>query len=111
MIKYAMGDVIDIETFDKAAGVLMIPTPRSGILRRVEGLLAAQKVTHINAIHIAVREGHELVSLPEGASYLGFIFASADTPEQVEYALRQAHTKLNIIVDPLWRIEGTPVVR
>ena len=111
VIKYAMGDVVDIETFDKAAGVLMIPTPRSGILRRVEGLLAAQKVTHINAIHIAVREGHELVCLPEGASYLGFIFASADTPEQVEYALRQAHTQLNIVVDPLWRIEGMPVVR
>jgi biotin carboxylase len=111
VIKYAMGDVVDIETFDKAAGVLMIPTPRSGILRRVEGLLTAQKVTHINAIHIAVREGHELVCLPEGASYLGFIFASADTPEQVEYALRQAHTQLNIVVDPLWRIEGMPVVR
>jgi len=108
VIKYAMGDVVEIETFDKAAGVLMIPTPRSGILRRVEGLLAAQRVPHINGIHISVREGHELMSLPEGASYLGFVFASAETPEQVEAALRQAHSQLKIVVDPLWRIEGNP---
>ena len=110
VIKYAMGDAVDIESFDKAAGVLMIPTPRSGILRRVEGILDAQKIQNINAIHIAIREGHELISLPEGASYLGFIFASAESPEQVEAALRQAHTQLNIVVDPLWRIEGNPVV-
>ncbi|WP_455201231.1 ATP-grasp domain-containing protein [Kaarinaea lacus] len=109
VIKYAMGDVIDIESFDNAAGVLMIPTPRSGILRRIEGILDAQKVPHINAIHIAIREGHELVSLPEGASYLGFIFASAESPEQVETALRAAYRQLNVVVDPLWRIEGDPV--
>lgn len=108
VIKYAMGDVVDIESFDKAAGVLMIPTPRSGILRRIEGILGAQKIPNINAIHIAIREGHELVSLPEGASYLGFVFASADTPEQVEAALRRAHSELKIIVDPLWRIESNP---
>jgi len=111
VIKYAMGNAVEIETFEKSAGVLMIPTPRSGILRRVEGLLAAQSVPHINGVHISVREGHELISLPEGASYLGFVFASADTPEEVEAALRQAHTQLNIVVDPLWRIEGNPVVR
>ncbi|HEY5602525.1 MAG TPA: hypothetical protein VIM41_05405 [Gammaproteobacteria bacterium] len=86
----------------------MLPTPRPGILRRVEGVLAALKIPHINAVHIAVREGHELISLPEGASYLGFIFASAPSPEQVETALRQAYAQLNIIVDPLWRIEGGP---
>ncbi|WP_455206260.1 ATP-grasp domain-containing protein, partial [Kaarinaea lacus] len=106
VIQFAMGNTMDIKPFDQAAGVLMLPTPRSGILRRVEGMLAAQKISHINAIHIAVREGHELVSLPEGASYLGFIFASADSPEEVEHALRQAHAQLKIIVDPLWRIEG-----
>ena len=72
--------------------------------------MSAQKIPNINAIHIAIREGHELVSLPEGASYLGFVFASAETPEQVEAALRQANAQLNIVVDPLWRIEGNPTV-
>jgi biotin carboxylase len=109
VIQFAMGNSVDIKPFDKAAGVLMLPTPRSGVLRRVEGVLAAQKIPHIHAIHITVREGHELVSLPEGASYLGFIFASADLPEQVENALREAYAHLTIIVDPLWRIEGNPM--
>jgi biotin carboxylase len=110
VIQFAISDIVDIKPFDQAAGVLMLPTPRSGVLRRVEGVLAAQKVPHINAVHIAVREGHELISLPEGASYLGFIFASADTPDAVESALRQANAQLNVIVDPLWRIEGNPGV-
>jgi len=108
VIQFAMGDSVEVRPFDQAAGVLMLPTPRSGVLRRVEGMLAAQRVPHVNAVHITVREGHELISLPEGASYLGFIFASADTPDQVESALREAYAQLKIIVDPLWRIEGTP---
>ena len=57
-------------------------------------------------MHIAIREGHELVSLPDGASYLGFIFATAATPDEVEIALRRAYEKMNIVVAPLWKISG-----
>ena len=42
--------------------------------------------------------------LPEGASYLGFVFATGDTPEQAEAALRRAHAELNIVVAPKWTI-------
>ena len=108
VIQFATGTMPDSFDFNEAAGVMMIPTPRSGVLRRVEGLLDAQKTPNIDAIHIAIREGHELVTLPEGASYLGFIFASADSPEEVEQALRKAHQQLKIVVDPLWRIGGEP---
>lgn len=111
VIQYAMGDTPDIGHFTEAAGVLMIPTPHAGILRRVEGVLRAQKVPGVDAVHIAIREGHELKTLPEGASYLGFMFASAGTPDDVEQALRTAHNELNIVVDPLWRIEGEPVAQ
>jgi len=109
VIQFASGNNPDAFDFNTAAGVLMIPTPRSGVLRRVEGVLNAQKVPNIDAIHIAIREGHELVTLPEGASYLGFIFASADSPQEVELALREAHAQLNIVIDPLWKISGEPV--
>ena len=57
-------------------------------------------------MNIAVREGHELVTLPEGASYLGFIFSTAETPEEVEIALRGAFQELTIVIDPLWKIAG-----
>jgi hypothetical protein len=49
---------------------------------------------------ISVREGYELVPLPEGGTYLGFMFAHANTPEEVESALREAHDCLNIVIAP-----------
>ncbi len=88
---------------NEAAGVMMIPTTKAGILRRVEGLSAANKVKNIDEVLISVREGYELIPLPEGASYLGFIFATAANPALVEKALRAAYAKLEIVVAPLWK--------
>ena len=104
VIAAALGEPLEANADNGAAGVLMIPIPRAGILRRVEGLLAAQRVSYIEDIEISVREGYELVPLPEGASYLGFIFARAPTPKIVEQALRDAHACLNIVVAPVWKV-------
>jgi hypothetical protein len=79
----------------------MIPIPRRGILRRIEGILQARAVPYIEEIVIGIREGYELVPLPEGASYLGFMFARAPTPAQAETALREAHAKLKVVVAPV----------
>jgi len=62
-------------------------------------------VPFIEDILINIRDGYELVPLPEGSSYLGFMFASAPTPGQVEAALRAAHAELEIVVAPLMKIE------
>ena len=82
----------------------MIPIPKAGILKRVEGILAAQRIPYIESVEIQIREGHELVPLPEGSSYLGFIFARAPSAAQAEAALRAAHACLNIVVAPLWKV-------
>jgi hypothetical protein len=82
----------------------MIPIAQAGIFKRVEGLLDAQRVPGILDIDIQIREGYELVPLPEGASYLGFVFAQAESPEQVEAALREAHRHLKIIVTPSFNV-------
>lgn len=55
---------------------------------------------------IEVRDGYELIPLPEGNSYLGFIFAEAPTVKEAEKALRDAHDCLNIVLAPLWKIGG-----
>jgi hypothetical protein len=81
----------------------MIPIPQAGILRRVEGVLAAEKIPYIEEVVIHVREGYELVPLPEGSSYLGFIFARAPSAAQAEAALRAAHACLHGVVMPLWK--------
>jgi biotin carboxylase len=103
VLAHALGEPVLPEPERGAAGVLMIPVPRAGILRRVEGVGAARRVPFVEDIAIQVREGYELVPWPEGSSYLGFVFARAPTPEQAESALRQAHACLNIVVAPLWK--------
>jgi biotin carboxylase len=83
-----------------AAGVLMIPIPRRGILREVKGIDAALAVPGIESVEITAKTDHEIVPLPEGASYLGFIFARGEAPEEVEAALRLAHGALEIVIAP-----------
>ena len=100
VLRQALGWPLDLDPSGGAAGVLMIPTPGAGTLRRVEGVLAAQQLPGIDELLISVREGYELVPLPEGGSYLGFVFAHADTPAEVESALRDAHDCLNIVIAP-----------
>jgi len=104
VLAQAMGKNLPIEMAQQGAGVLMIPIPKAGILKRVEGILAAQRIPYIESVEIQIREGHELVPLPEGSSYLGFIFARAPSAAQAEAALRAAHACLNIVVAPLWKV-------
>ncbi len=103
VLLHALGQRPDTQREAGGAGVLMIPISQAGILRRVEGVLAAQHVPYIEEVVIDVREGYELVPLPEGSSYLGFIFARAPSPAEAETALRKAHACLRVVVAPLWK--------
>ncbi|MGD2137563.1 MAG: ATP-grasp domain-containing protein [Gammaproteobacteria bacterium] len=105
VMMHAIGRPLEIPPRPGGAGVLMIPIPAAGMLRRVEGISAARAVPYIEDILISIREGYELVPLPEGSSYLGFIFAHAPTPEQAERALRTAHDCLHFVVAPLMKLE------
>ena len=83
-----------------ASGVMMIPIPRRGILRGVDGVDEAGAVPDIDHIRITAKPDQLLVPLPEGASYLGFIFARASSGSAVEQALRAAHARLSFAIDP-----------
>jgi hypothetical protein len=78
----------------------MLPIPYGGILIGIHGQEAAKQVPGIEDLAITIPLGQEVVPLPEGAQYLGFLFARADTPEQVETALRDAHRCLRFTIDP-----------
>lgn len=105
VIAHATGRPLEVVPQAGGAGVLMIPIPAAGILRRIEGISAARAVPYIEDILINIRDGYELVPLPEGSSYLGFMFAAAPTPAQAEAALRAAHAQLTIVTAPLLRLE------
>ena len=51
-----------------------------------------------------ISEGHELVPLPEGNQYLGYIFANAETAEQVTAAIREAYACLKFVTAPVFKI-------
>ena len=103
-ISLAIDAPIDVSMPQQARGVMMIPIRKKGLLKRVEGLLDAKRVEHIDKIDVIIPQGHELVPLPEGNQYLGYIFATANTPEQATEAIRQAHDKLDFITAPVFKI-------
>jgi hypothetical protein len=82
-----------------AAGVLMIPVPRRGVLREVRGTASASAVRLVQEVAITAYPGQQLVPLPEGARYPGFIFARGETPANVEAALREAQRRLEFVMD------------
>jgi len=95
ILRHAVGyEIASIEREKHAAGVMMIPIPSAGILKAVHGIEEAQKVPLITGVEITAKLNYPLVPLPEGASYLGFIFARGETPAQVEDAIRTAHKLL-----------------
>ncbi|OGS01934.1 MAG: hypothetical protein A3G41_08960 [Elusimicrobia bacterium RIFCSPLOWO2_12_FULL_59_9] len=83
-----------------ASGVMMIPIPRTGILREVRGRREALKLPGVEEISITIPAGHAVTALPEGRRYLGFIFARAKRPREAEAALRKAHARLRFEISP-----------
>ena len=81
-------------------GLMMIPVPGPGIVRRVEGIEAARCVDHIEEIEIDVKPGQQLVPWPEGSSYPGFIFARGSSEHLVTEALKTAHRALRFVIAP-----------
>ncbi|HEX6300626.1 MAG TPA: ATP-grasp domain-containing protein [Acidimicrobiia bacterium] len=79
-----------------ASGVLMIPTPRSGVLRGVAGEEETRQIEGITGIDYTIKPGGSILAPPEGERYLGFVYARGDRPEQVEAALRKAMETLEV---------------
>jgi biotin carboxylase len=90
----------DLQREPDAAGVMMVPVPRSGVLQNVEGLQEALAVPGICEIQITARLHDFIAAWPEGSSYLGFIFARGGTSGFVETALREAHGALRFTISP-----------
>jgi len=96
ILRHAAGeDVSKIEMLAGAAGVMMVPIPREGMYITALGLEQARSTPGIEDVVITAKEGQKLIPLPEGASYLGFIFARGNSPERVEQALRASHRHLH----------------
>jgi biotin carboxylase len=101
LLRHALGMHVEAQERERrAAGVMMIPIPKAGILRQVAGQADAKQIPAIEDVSITIPIGQAVVPLPEGSRYLGFIFARDDTPAGVEAALREAHRRLSVVITP-----------
>ncbi len=99
ILRHALGE--DVEGFTRepqASGVMMIPIPHAGFYEGVEGIEEAQEVAGVERVEITAKLQQKLLPLPEGASYLGFIFARGESPQRVELALRESHARLRFLI-------------
>ena len=109
LLRHALGeDVSGWRRERRAAGVLMIPIPAAGRFAQVEGLDAARSVDGVEEIVVTARRGQLIQPPPEGGNYLGFIFARAARPADVTAALRAAHGRLRIEIQPVIPVVQRP---
>jgi hypothetical protein len=95
VLRHALGeDVSRLKLAPGAHGVMMIPIPRAGIFAGAEGVEQARTVPCVEDVLITAKQGQKLLPLPEGSTYLGFLFARSTTYDGVEHALRTAYSEL-----------------
>jgi biotin carboxylase len=100
LLRHAIGE--DVSAFEReraASGVMMIPIPHRGVFRGVRGVEDAKTVPGVTDVRVTAKPDALLVPLPEGRSYLGFIFACGGAPPEVEGALRAAHARLQFVIE------------
>ena len=105
LLRHARGE--DVSGFAReraAAAVMMIPIPRRGIYKRVRGERGAKEVAYVEDVRVTAKPDQLLEPLPEGGSYLGFIFSRAPEPAAAVAALRDAHARLTFEIDPALRV-------
>lgn len=101
LLRHAVGEPVgEWLRESEASAVMMIPIPRSGLFRGAAGVDEAKAVAGVDEVLITAKADQHLLALPEGSSYLGFIFAHAPTPDGAEQAVRNAHACLRLTIDP-----------
>jgi hypothetical protein len=101
LLRHALGeDVSAWERERSAAAVMMMPIPKRGILRRIDGEPAARAVPHVEEVIVTAKLDQLVEPLPEAGSYLGFIVARATSPVDAVAAVREAHQQIVFSIDP-----------
>lgn len=103
LLRHAAGeDVSACVRESQPAAVMMIPIPRRGILKGVDGVERAKEVPRIEEVRITAKQDQLLEPLPDAASYLGFIFARGGSRDELVRALEAAQEALTFrIAAPL----------
>ncbi len=99
VVRHALGLSLPAPPWRAAAtGVLMLPVDETGKVEAVRGIDAAQAVEGVTDVVITVGAGEEVVALPAGDRYIGFVFARAETADEAEAVLRSAWAEIEVEV-------------
>ena len=98
VLAHALGRPVPGHHGGRPSGVLMLPVPRPGVLRAVEGQAEAAAIPGITGLSITIPVGQRVRPLPDGDRYLGFIFAESDTQDRVAQALSVARDRLRVVI-------------
>jgi biotin carboxylase len=100
LLRHAIAEPVeDFARETQAAAVMMIPIPRRGVLKSVDGLDEAAAIDGVEEVTITAKIDQLLQPLPEGASYLGFIFARRASSDEAIAAVREAHARLSFDIE------------
>ena len=99
VLAHALGRPVPGQHGGRPSGVLMLPVPRPGVLRAVEGQAEAAATPGITGLSITIPVGQRVRPLPDGDRYLGFIFAEGETQDQVERTLGAARERLRVVIE------------
>jgi len=92
LLRHALGEDVSGATLAAGShGVMMIPIPHAGVYRGVQGLEDARRVPGVEDVVITAKEGQEMLPLPEGSAYLGFLFFRDESVDLVLDGLRKVH--------------------
>ena len=78
---------------------MMMPTEKLGMLKELRGVEDALNVKGVTDLQITVKPGEKLEPLPKGDRYLGFIFAEDKSQEFVIKALKNAWSKIEVVLE------------
>ncbi len=99
LLRHALGEDVSGATLTPGShGVMMIPIPHAGVFRGVQGLEDARLVPGVEDIVITAKEGQELLPLPEGSSYLGFLYVRGGSVDLVLDGLREVPRRLKFVI-------------
>lgn len=102
LLMHALGEDVSAATLSEGShGVMMIPIPNAGVYRGVQGVAEARQVHGLEDIVITAKEGQEMLPLPEGSTYLGFLFFRGPSDDLVLYGLREVHQRLKFQLSPV----------
>jgi biotin carboxylase len=109
LLRHAIGEDITTSARETmASAVMMIPIPRRGWLKRVDGEQQARAVPNVEDVRITAKPGQLLEPLPEAGSYLGFIFARATSTTAADAAVRAANAQLSFAIEPAIEVVRAP---